>query len=92
MGLLKYTGLSKVKDVPDKLQFLYFLDYGRAIDRTILPGENTSVELLGTGPGLRYSIAPYLTVRSDYGWQLTDADQTSRRVASRWHIGAVLSY
>jgi len=91
MGLLKFSHINKVKDVPDRLQFLYFLDYGRAINRDPQQGELRSTQLLGTGAGLRYSIASYLTVRSDYGWQLLDAE-TSRRVASRWQLGAVLSY
>jgi len=92
MGLLKFSHINKVKDVPDKLQFLGFADFGRAINRDAQAnGENAYTSLLGTGAGLRYSIAQYLTVRSDYGWQILNAEVT-RRVASRWSIGAVLSY
>ena len=91
MGLLKLSHINKIKDVPDKLQFLGFLDYGRALNRDAQQGEKRSTQLVGTGAGLRYSIAPHLSVRSDYGWQLKNVE-TDRRVASRWYLGAVLSY
>lgn len=65
--------LRKVKPswkLADALQFLVFLDYGWGIDIDTLPGEKKSNYLLGTGPGLRYTIEPYLTVRFDWGIKL----------------------
>lgn len=56
--------------VPDALQFLAFLDYGWGIDIDTLPGGKKSNYLLGAGPGLRYTIEPYLTVRLDWGIKL----------------------
>lgn len=54
----------------DALQFLVFLDYGWGIDIDTLPGGKKSNYLLGTGPGLRYTVEPYLTVRLDWGIKL----------------------
>lgn len=56
--------------VADALQFLVFLDYGWGIDIDTLPGGKKSNYLLGTGPGLRYTIEPYLTFRFDWGIKL----------------------
>lgn len=56
--------------VRDELQFLAFADFGYAIDidRNILDRNN--VILASAGPGLRYTINPYLDFRLDYGFQL----------------------
>ena len=75
----------------DKFQLLAFADYGLAKNKRPLPGERSSRELLGVGPGLRYTISTHLSVRADYGWQLHNVE-ADRRAASRWHLGAVLSY
>ena len=54
----------------DALQFLVFLDYGWGIDIDALPGGKKSSYLLGIGPGLRYTIEPYFTLRFDWGIKL----------------------
>ena len=79
------------KRFKDRFQFLAFLDYGVGGNRHRLAGERASTELLGAGPGLRYTINPYLSVRADYGWQLHNVE-ADRRSASRGHFGVVLSY
>ena len=77
--------------VGDKFQLLAFADYGLAKNKHLLPGEKSRTELLGVGPGLRYTISSYLSVRADYGWQLHNVE-ADRRAASRWHLGAILSF
>lgn len=86
-----WCGISNPRD---RLQFLGFIDYGVAENCVLLPGEDPSVILLGAGPGLRYSIAPYLSVRADYGFQLKDVVNSGfpSRHNSRWHLGVVMSY
>ncbi len=75
----------------DELQLLGFYDFGNAYNHTLLPGEDPSVDLQGVGVGLRYQMQPNLTLRTDYGWQLSElATQPSPR--QRWHIGVVLSH
>lgn len=80
--------------VRDRFQALWFLDYGVAENTLLLPGEDPSVALMGAGPGFRYSISPYLSVRADYGMQLKDAVDSGfpSRHNSRWHVGVVMSY
>ncbi|MBI4026248.1 MAG: hypothetical protein HY360_14775 [Verrucomicrobia bacterium] len=68
-----------------------FWDYGSAENFRLLTGEDPHVPLSSVGPGMRYSITPYLSVRADYGFQLYDTG-ANMRSNSRWHIGAVLSY
>jgi len=75
----------------DQLQALAFVDYGSAGIHDPLPGEPRSFELFGAGPGLRYAITPYFSVRFDYGWRLKDSDllQGHGGVA---HLGVFLTY
>ncbi|MBI3236789.1 MAG: ShlB/FhaC/HecB family hemolysin secretion/activation protein [Chlamydiales bacterium] len=58
---------SKVKDA---IQFLGFIDYGWGINLDTIPGTNKASYLLGAGPGLRYTLEPYLTARLDLGFRL----------------------
>ncbi len=78
-------------EVPDEqLQALWFFDYGSVKNVDLLAGEG-GTDLMSTGVGLRYSIAPYLTLRADYGWQLKKLSATDD-LDNRLHIGLVLSY
>ncbi len=56
--------------VDDAMQFLIFLDYGWGSDHNALPSERKTDYLLGIGPGIRYTIEPYLTARLDWGIKL----------------------
>jgi hemolysin activation/secretion protein len=77
--------------VQDQLQFLVFWDYGVANNHDLLPGESSEIALSSVGGGLRYTINSYVSVRFDYGFQLThtgfDNDQGSRS-----DLGVVVSY
>lgn len=78
------------KDVHDQLQFLFFWDYGQARLEQVAAGVDDNLELSSVGPGLRYEINPYFSIRLDYGFQLIDQGNTRR--ASRFHMGVLLSY
>ncbi len=81
------------KKATDQLQFLAFWDYGMVENRHLFDGEDPHVQLASVGPGLRYSISPYLTVRFDYGFQLYETGiSRNRRDNSRAHLGIVFSY
>lgn len=54
----------------DAFQFLIFLDYGWGIDHDAIPTIPKAQWLMGVGPGLRYTIEPYLTARLDWGVKL----------------------
>jgi hemolysin activation/secretion protein len=75
----------------DQLQFLAFWDTGSAQNYHLLPGEVSEIGLSSVGGGVRYTINTYVSVRFDYGFQLTntrfDSDQGSRS-----DLGVVISY
>ncbi len=75
-----------------EIQFLAFLDYGKAydLDPNILYRKATA--LAGTGPGVRYNIASHLTARVDYGIRLRRALEHNKKYKSRWHVGINGSY
>jgi len=80
--------------IQDQLQFLFFFDAGQAWPENgaiVLNNGNavSEVTMASVGPGIRYSINPYLTVRADYGFQLYD---TGDPKASRWHLGIMFAY
>jgi hemolysin activation/secretion protein len=87
-------GCQKIKD---QLQFLAFADYGGTSLHQVTPADvNPNSNLLGVGPGLRYVINPYVSIRFDYGFQLTKADYVNAGFDtnhhSRAHLGIVVSY
>jgi len=89
VSLLNIFGCQKVKD---QLQFLGFVDYGGTSLHQITPADtNPNTNLLGIGPGFRYAINPYLSVRFDYGFQMIPTGFDDRH-ASRAHFGIVVSY
>ena len=106
-GEIRTPGWSIVKLVKpdyedDRIVFLAFTDYGGVSqyrpDSTNLagtPSTNPNVNLWSVGPGFRYTINPYFSIRFDYGWQLIDSgiDNTFRHHdGSRGHLGLTFSY
>ncbi|MBI4025179.1 MAG: ShlB/FhaC/HecB family hemolysin secretion/activation protein [Verrucomicrobia bacterium] len=81
-----------VKGIGDRFQFFGFWDYGVAENHSLLAGEDPHVILSSAGPGIRYVINPYLSVRFDYGFQLVDSGQSDGRRNSRGHLGVTISY
>lgn len=79
-----------VKKASDQLQFLAFVDYGIAGNSKLLPNEPGSEQLLSVGPGLRYAVGDWLTLRLDYGFALKKSDASSDD--SRIHLSAIISY
>ncbi len=75
----------------DRFQFLGFWDYGVAQNYHLLVNEDPNQLLSGVGPGIRYTIGPYLSVRFDYGFQLYDTG-FNQRENSGAHIGVMVSY
>ena len=65
-----FSYLKKNKKSNEALKLLVFFDYGiSGVNRTI-PGQNKTEYLMSVGPGIRYSFGPYLTLRTDWGFQL----------------------
>ena len=89
VSLAALVGLDSVKD---QLQFIAFADYGgTSLYRSTPDTPNPNVNLLGVGPGVRYVINPYLSLRADYGFQLMQTGFGDGE-HSRGHIGIVISY
>lgn len=74
-----------------ELRYLAFFDFGQALNHTLLPAEPSSVDMQGVGLGFRYTIDPKLSIRCDYGWQLTRIPAL-QQPESRVHLGIVLAY
>jgi len=75
----------------DALQFLGFVDYGWGTDRTPVPGVKKTDYLAGIGPGIRYTLDPYITGRLDWGIKLHHAE----RFEGGWsmlHFSVTASY
>jgi len=66
----------------DQLQFLGYVDYGAGYNK----GDDSPLDLMAVGPGLRYSIAKNFTLRVDYGFPIIGSD------TPRVHAGATLSF
>jgi hemolysin activation/secretion protein len=74
----------------DQLQFLGFVDYGWTRNNDLLGGAPNTY-LLSVGPGVRYTVGKYLSVKFDYGFQLTDPG-LGDPAGSRGELAATLSY
>jgi len=90
------------KNIKDQLQFLGFVDYGGTSLHQVTPADIvTHNNLLSVGPGFRYVINSYLSIRFDYGFQLTELNPVTvgtvntgfdTRHDSRAHLGILVSY
>lgn len=78
------------KGLNNTLQFLAFLDYGFVtnVDKSIV---NSSKSLLSIGPGVRFNMSTYLTMRFDYGFRLIRIKDRSSG-GSRGHLSVIASY
>lgn len=54
----------------DYFHFLLFVDGGYGRDKVSVPFINPNEYLIGVGPGVRYSLGPYLNARVDWGIKL----------------------
>jgi hemolysin activation/secretion protein len=75
----------------DQLQLLAFWDCGEASNHDLLPGEASEIALSSLGGGLRYTINTYVSVRFDFGFQLTHTGFDNDH-GSRSDLGLVVSY
>ncbi len=75
---------------PDSLTFLGFFDYGTGRNVHETPGETQWQQLIGIGPGVRYSIADYLSARLDWGFRMHEIE--FHTVGSKLHFGVMASF
>lgn len=86
---VKWIGKEGIRD---RLELLGFVDYGEASNHRLLPGEDEHLVLASVGGGLRWSIAPCLTVRAEYATQLVKSGVSDGRRERRAHVGVVVAY
>ncbi|MDP6502130.1 MAG: ShlB/FhaC/HecB family hemolysin secretion/activation protein, partial [Planctomycetota bacterium] len=77
-------------ELRDQLQFLAFFEFGETGNKMLTAGEIGGTSVASVGPGLRYRIGPNLSIRFDYGFQLSSKDLDSDD--SRAHVGVTLSF
>ena len=75
----------------DALTMLAFMDYGWGYNYRAFNGIKKSATLWSVGPGLRYTINPYSSLRVDYGFKLHHVNFDDNTLGM-WHVGANLSY
>lgn len=87
----------------DQLIFLAFVDYGLGNNwfTSAQPGfakPPHTQELIGVGPGMRYTINPYLQARVDYGFKLNHLfmsnglERQLRLGFGQFHLGLLVSF
>lgn len=80
------------QEVDDNFQFLAFFDYGFAGNIQPAPGAlQPDIYLMSVGPGLRYDIDRFVSVRFDWGFQLHQAPIGSV-TGSRAELSATIAY
>ncbi|CAO3440661.1 ShlB/FhaC/HecB family hemolysin secretion/activation protein [Azospirillum endophyticum] len=79
------------RDLGDGFQGLLFADYGAAEPKNRQPNDAGRKVLLSMGPGLRYSLPPYLTLKLDWGFQLRHTDSGENRFG-RPHVALSIAY
>lgn len=84
------VGLFKTKTLRNELSFVAFVDYGYGYNYSILAPEFREQHLIGIGPGLRYDISTYFSLKLDYGFQLKGITGDSQ--IGRLNFSAIASY
>lgn len=79
------------KKIHDSFKALVFFDYGYGEEIHSIEGVKKHDFLMGAGPGLRYTLFPYLNCRLDWGIRL-HRDMQLDTGWSRIHFSAILSY
>jgi hemolysin activation/secretion protein len=80
------------QSVDDSLQFIGFFDYGFTQDIQSPAGTlEQTVYLMSIGPGIRYNIDRFVTVRFDWGFQLHQAPIGSV-TGSRAELSVTVAY
>ena len=87
ISFLKHTRFCEI----DEFYLIAFLDYGLGGNHVNEVGESAFKNLASIGPGARYQMDRYLTVRFDYGIQIAHSG-FDNPTNSRYNFGLILSY
>lgn len=75
----------------DSLYLLAFADYGLSIEYTHVPGRIHTQQLCSSGPGLRYRLGNYVSLRVDVGYRFVPVHEGQGK-GWKTHLGALISY
>lgn len=81
----------KCRKYRDEWVLLGFFDYGLGVNQLRVFDEQKSAFLLGIGPGIRFSVNPYLKFRLDYGFKLHKLHFGDTSMG-KLHLGGILSF
>ena len=81
---------SLFKSQPNELSFLAFIDYGWGLNYSFVNPLYQWQQLIGIGPGVHYSVMPYMAAKLEYGFQLHGVPQDRR--LGRFHLSLNVSY
>ena len=81
------------KKVNSTFEILGFFDWGYGAHNTKIQGLKKDTFMYSYGPGIRVSIVPYLTFRSDWGFQLKKFSQSYYKpITQRLHFSLTLGF
>jgi hemolysin activation/secretion protein len=86
-----WSPLNRYTSLKDALYFLVFLDTAYGYNFASTPAFPKDAWLMGVGPGMRYSIGPYLIARCDYGFRIHNTSFGNSQLG-RVHFSLVLAY
>jgi len=70
---VSFARLAGAETELDQLVFLGFFDWGKVTQYSADTVTSVNTTLMSVGPGLRYQVGPYASVRFDWGFQLKTA-------------------
>jgi len=88
---LRTPPLSLLKTRKDQLTFLAFIDYGWGYNFYSFDGIEKTAVLWGIGPGARYNVNPYCSLRVDYGFKLNNVPFDDHPLGM-WYLSGVIAY
>jgi hemolysin activation/secretion protein len=88
ISLLRSLGRKRGKD---RLYFLIFADYAHGWNYGSSFNAARTASLSGVGPGLRYHIGDYLTLRFDYGFKLVKRSLTGTHIGKA-HVSLIAGF
>jgi hemolysin activation/secretion protein len=87
---LYFPGFPFLKKIEDRAQFLLFWDVGYGANYQMGSSSFAHQFLSGVGPGFRYTIPPYFSLRADYGFRLNKIPDGS--AMGRFYLSAIMGY
>ncbi len=89
---LRTPSFNPLKKPASGLTFLLFFDYGRGWNFHTSEKSKKNDWLAGIGPGVRFALSSYLSMRFDYGFPLHHVNGTTQRDKGKVHVSVIGSF